>query len=163
MKLSHYIELRAKALVTNLNRAWNEDEAMELRTTLNDLHEVNLASKRAQEAVVVAEVKPEPKAEPVKAIIEPKPKKTKRFFGRVAKGERKAIIDLILDEFVNKASAGEKEMHFKASDFGVTLRCFQKSIFDNINTCEQKKKRFPDLVIKRRNVPDGVLVTLHRK
>ena len=162
MRVSHYIELRAKALVMNLNKAWNDDEAMELRTALNDLHDVKFAIKRAPEAESVEEL-PEPKIETVKAVVEQKPKKKKQFFGRVAKGERKAIIDLLLDEFVTKASAGQKELHFKASDFGVSLRCFQKSIFDNINTCEQKKRRFPDLVIKRKNVPDGVLVTLHRK
>lgn len=103
--------------------------------------------------------------EPPLPVVQPKPKKVihRQFKGRVARGTRAAIIDLILNEFLEKSKTGQKVFTFKGADFGVSEKYIQRHVFNYLNTCEQKTKRFPDLNIRRKNIEGGVLCSIEPK
>lgn len=169
MKLSYYIEEHAKALVSDLNNSWNHEKAHELHDTLHDLFG---AIKSEAEEIKLPEFKvPEVKVPEVKASVMDPPVikipqrvvKTRQFKGRIKRGTRKAIIDLILNEFFEKSKTGQKTFHFRGADFGVSPKYLQTKVFNYLNTLDYKVKRFPDLNIRRVNTDDGVMCRIERK
>lgn len=164
MKLSYYIEEHAKALVSDLNSSWSHEKAHELHDTLNDLFGT---VKSETEEIKLPEFKvPEVKAplmDPPAIKLPQQIVKPRQFKGRIKRGARRAIIDLILDEFFEKSKTGQKTFHFKGADFGVSPKYLQTKVFNYLNTLDCKVKRFPDLNIRRVNTDDGVMCRIERK
>ena len=164
MKLSYYIEEHAKALVSDLNSSWSHEKAHELHDTLHDLfgaiksetEEIKLPEFKVPEAKVP--VMDPPAIKLPQHIVKPR-----QFKGRIKRGTRKAIIDLILNEFFEKSKTGQKTFHFKGADFGVSPKYLQTKVFNYLNTLDCKVKRFPDLNIRRVNTDDGVMCRIERK
>ena len=144
METSFYIEQHAKQLVKELADAWSREKAFELKVTLIDLEN---------------ESKPVAKIDEIEKItpIITKPAK------RLRKGERQAIIDLILDRFFEESKSGKRDFVFCGKDFGVSEEYLQRSIFNLINTNARKQKRFPDLKIQTMYIPGGVSCHIGRK
>ena len=152
METSFYIEQHAKQLVKELADAWSREKAFELKVTLIDLE---------NESKPVAKIDEIEKITPIKEI-KPLNKITKPA-KRLRKGERQAIIDLILDRFFEESKSGKRDFVFYGKDFGVSGEYLQRNIFNLINTNAQKQKRFPDLRIRTMYIPDGVSCHIGRK
>lgn len=159
IKLTYYVEKYAKELMADLNNDWNPEKVSALRTTLGDWILFNEREMESVKEEFMAE------DEPALPAVQPKPKKIihRQFKGRVARGTRAAIIDLILNDLYEKGKTGQTTFVFKGADFGVSEKYIQRHVFNYLNTCEQKTKRFPDLNIKRRNIEGGVLCSIEPK
>lgn len=148
METSFYIEQHAKLLVKELNEVWSLEKAFELKETLIDLESTSTPGTKK----VVSD--------PDKSIP---PKKHTKSGPRMKRGERQAIIDLILDRFFEESKSGKKDFVFYGKDFGVSGEYLQRNIFNLINTNAQKQKRFPDLKVQTMYIPGGVSCHIGRK
>lgn len=160
MKPIYYIEKYVKDLMAQLIEKWDVEKIHALRTSLDDY--ICVYEQDSQKVEKIEE--PDYDDEPPLPVIKPEVKKIHRQFkGRVARGTRAAIFDLILNELYEKSKTGQRVFTFKGADFGVSEKYIQHHVFNYLNTCEQKTKRFPDLNIKRRNIEGGVLCSIEPK
>ena len=97
MRTVDYIELRAKALVSELSQVWDVEKRRELREVLNDLE--GAEEKETNES-------------PIKEFFkeanefQQKPKRSRRSFPRKPRNWRKPYFDSVLD-YIQKRKEGD--------------------------------------------------------
>ena len=142
MRVTKYIRMAAESLINDLHEEWNDDKADELRQTLDDYFSMS------PDGALIAVPQTE---KPNK--VRQKPTEYK---------DRKAIVELILDTFLEGSKNGQKEFTFYAKDFDVSEDYFIKNIFAILNSMPYKKQRFPDLQVKYRTIDGGVIAYIGR-
>lgn len=142
MRVTKYIKMAAESLIHDLHEEWNDEKADELRQTLDDYF-----SMSPDGALITV-----PQAEKPKKVRQ-KPTEYK---------DRKAIVELILDTFLEGSKNGQKEFAFYAKDFDVSEEYFIKNIFAILNSMPYKKQRFPDLQVRYRTIDGGVIAYIGR-
>ena len=142
MRVTKYIKMAAESLINELSNEWNDEKADELRQTLDDYFSM---SPDGALITVPQAVKPNK--------VRQKPMEYK---------DRKAIVELILDTFLEGSKNGQKEFTFYAKDFDVSEDYLIKNIFAILNSMPYKKQRFPDLQVRYRTIDGGVIAYIGR-
>lgn len=142
MRVTKYIKMAAESLIHDLHEEWNDEKADELRQTLDDYFSM---SPDGALITVPQTVKPNK--------VRQKPTEYK---------DRKAIVELILDTFLEGSKNGQKEFTFYAKDFDVSRDYLIKNIFAILNSMPYKKQRFPDLQVRYRTIDGGVIAYIGR-
>lgn len=165
-----YVEFKAKALIKDLSENFDIRKCGDLYQTLGDLLKLESEAEFEKSGFVVPNGGPLP--DPVADVIAslskkaevPPPKKVRKVQKPYLKrGEKQAIVDLILDTFFEESKSGKTEFVFYGKDFGVSGDYLQKNIFNTINANPTKQKRFPDLKIRYMTIPGGVSCHIGRK
>ena len=134
MRAVDYIELRAKALVSELSQAWSIEKRRELREVLNDLES---AEESQSNAIPFGEL------ERVVADADHKPKRTRRSFPRKPRNWRKTYFDSVLDYIQKRKESDLLEGDLYAEDFGLDFKYFSRKFCPYINKEIQKRGLFP--------------------
>ena len=142
MRVTKYIRMAAESLIHDLHEEWNDEKADELRQTLDDYFSMSPDGA----LITVPQVEKPNK-------VRQKPTEYK---------DRKAIVELILDTFLEGSKNGQKEFTFYAKDFDVSEDYLIKNIFAILNSMPYKKQRFPDLQVRYRTIDGGVIAYIGR-
>ena len=136
MRTVDYIELRAKALVSELAQTWNDEKRRELPEVLNDLEDAEKEPKTTpiqfgQLELVVTDNEPKPK-----------PKRTRRSFPRKPRNWRKPYFDSVLDYIQKRKEDDLLEGDLYAEDFGLDFKYFSEKFCFYLNKEIKKRQQF---------------------
>lgn len=157
--ISGYVEFKAKTLCKELSENFDIHKCCDLHKTLGDLLKIQKPIRDLTENdLITGDAIPLTTIKKCKAP--PKKNARKQYLKR---GEKQAIIDLILDRFFEESKSGKTEFVFYGKDFGTSGEYLQRNIFNSLNTNPIKQKRFPDLKIRYMAIPGGVSCHIGRK
>ena len=133
MRTVDYIELRAKALVSELSQVWDVEKRRELREVLNDLEN---AEESLSDGIPFGDL------ERVVADADSEPKRTRRSFPRKPRNWRKPYFDSVLD-YIQKRKEGDLlEGDLYAEDFGLDFKYFSEKFCFYLNKEIRKRQQF---------------------
>ena len=165
MNVTEYIEFKAKVLVKELSDNWDIAKCKDLLGTLNDYFSVGEKAKDS-----LPECPPITKkflsnyeySKTASAVAEPNTKRrTKHSILKL--GEKKMIIELMLDYIQEGLDKGATKFSFYARDFGINEEYLQKSIMKSFNSSPYKIKRFPNLKFVCKTIPGGAECQIKRR
>ena len=134
MRTVDYIELRAKALVSELSQAWDFEKRRELCEVLNDLEG---AEEKETNELPIKEFFKEANE------FQQKPKRSRRSFPRKPRGFRRQFILAVLKFIKEKEYEGYLEGDLYAEQFGLDFPYFSQKFCPYINKEIQKRSLFP--------------------
>lgn len=170
VNVADYVEFKVKSLIKELAENFDIRKCGELYQAVGDLLKLESEAEFEKTGFIVPNggPLPDPIADAIHSAVEkaqePPPKRTRTVRKPYLKrGEKQAIIDLILDRFFEESKSGKTEFVFYGKDFGTSGEYLQRNIFNSLNTNPIKQKRFPDLKIRYMAIPGGVSCHIGRK
>lgn len=152
MRTVDYIELRAKALVSELSQAWDFEKRRELREVLNDLEN---AEESPSNAIPFGQL------ELVESDLETKQTCTK--LPRKPRGYREGYINNVLDYIEERESEGYLEGDLYAEQFNLDFSYFSSKLCPYLNQEAHKRNRFIGYRIGFENHDDRMHYVLMKK